>query len=86
MPRKSLKFLLSEYIVNEYTRLEQQVKSAESEIRWGNYSAFDVSYLQLVRCKFDCFKEFANNVMVYCKISEDDIVDYAASELEKKRK
>lgn len=73
---KSMKFLLSEYIVSEYARLECDVKDAEKEIRWGHYCAHDVAHLQLVRNRFECFKDFANNVMILCKISDDDISDY----------
>lgn len=78
---KSIKLLLSEYIVNEYSRLESDVKEAEKEIRWGSYSSWDVAQLQLLRCRFDCFKDFANNVMILCKISEDDIVEFVNEKL-----
>lgn len=81
---KSFKFLLSEYIVNEYARLENDVRDAERPLRWGTYCSHDVAHLQLLRCRFECFKEFANNVMILCKITDDDITDYASSELDKK--
>lgn len=83
---KSFKLLLSEYIVNEYARQESAVLEAEQPIRWGKYCSHDVAHLQLLRCRFECFKEFANNVMIYCKITDDDIVDYVHDEFEKRNK
>lgn len=77
---RSFKLLLSEYIVNEYGRMERDVKDAEKEIRWGNYCSHDVAHLQLLRCRFETFKEIANNIMILCKISEDDVADYVHSE------
>lgn len=87
----SFKTLLSEYIVSEYARLEAAVYDAEKNIRWGDYvhrsyCSHDVAHLQLLICRFESFKEFANHVMQLCKISEDDIVNYAASELEKDKR
>lgn len=83
---KSFKLLLSEYIVNEYARQESDVLQAEQPIRWGKYCTYDVAHLQLLRCRFECFKEFANNLMIYCKITDDDIVDYVHDEFEKRNK
>ena len=78
---KSIKFLLSEYIVNEYSRMEVAVKDAEKNIRWGQYDSHDVAQLQLLRCRFDTFREIANNMMALCKISEDDVIDYVNEKL-----
>lgn len=82
---KSFKLLLSEYIVNEYARQENDLREAERNIRWGNYCAFDVAHLQLLSTRFDCFKQFANDIMCLCKVSEDDVVSYVHDEIEKKR-
>lgn len=73
---RSIKLLLSEYIINEYTRQELAVMDAEKYIRFGKYDSYDVANLQLLRCRFEAFKEYSNNIMALCKISEDDIVDY----------
>ena len=87
----SFKTLLSEYIVSEYARLEAAVLYAEKNIRWGDYvhrgyCSHDVAHLQLLICRFETFKDFSNNVMQLCRISEDDIVKYASSELEKRKR
>lgn len=86
----SFKTLLSEYIVSEYARLETAVYEAEKNIRWGDYvhrsyCSHDVAHLQLLICRFETFKDFANNVMHICKITEDDIYNYASSELDRKK-
>lgn len=82
---RSLKLILSEYIVNEYGRMESDVMEAEKNIRWGKYCSHDLAHLQLLLCRFETFKDIANNIMIYCKISEDDIVDYVHSEFEKNK-
>lgn len=79
----SYKLLISSYIVNEYGRLETDIKEAEYAIRWGNYCSHDVAHLQLLKCKFETFKDIASNIMILCKVSESDLVDYVA-EIRKK--
>lgn len=81
---RSIKLILSEYIVNEYARQELSVMDAEKYIRWGRYDSHDVAQLQLLRCRFDAFREFANAVMGLCKISEDDVIDYCNERLSEK--
>lgn len=75
----SYKTLISGYIFNEYARIEKDISEAESHIRWGDYCAHDVAHLQLLRCRFDCFKEFANNIMILCHVSDSDVVDYVST-------
>lgn len=70
MSRVSSKYLIQEYILHEYARLEQDIQDIEKSIRWGSYTAHDVAHLQLLKTRFEAFKDFSNHIMILLSITD----------------
>lgn len=77
MPNKTFKLLISEYIIEKYGKFESYLHDAELELKFNkNYTSFDVTNLQLVKCQFETFKEIASDIMIITHVSDDDIVEF----------
>lgn len=74
--RMSERDLICSYIINEYGRLENDVQYDLQKIRFGSFGDHDVAHLQIMRCRFDAFRDFANNILLLLSISDKDIVDF----------
>lgn len=86
LARKTHKELLSEYFLNEYYRITQDIKAVERDICMNRYTDLDVARLQLLRTRYETFTEIVDNVMILLRISEKNIVDYASEYADKIRR
>ncbi len=68
----SKKHLFMSYILNQLTRLEQDVQEQTAHIRYRKIDTVDCLELVIAIERLQCFKEFANNAISLLKLDEID--------------
>lgn len=68
----SKKHLFMSYILNQLTRLEQEVQEQTARIRYRKIDTVDCLELVIAIERLNSFKEFANNAVSLLKLDEID--------------
>ena len=68
--RQNEKDIISQYIYNNYVRLENNLHTLQNNIRYRKIDTVDCIELMLAQQEFDTFKEVTKHIMLLLKIKE----------------